>query len=157
MLRKKLVKDICLGQLLQHISCFERSTHMNVLEWQSILNYDLGTYFCLVIYHSKFVLAGTIKISCCSVDQCTKFMVKFLCTVRLASIFSFQWKFWWLLEKQMWRIRICKGWKRFLEKSPLFDTSVEVTWYQWEKKLMTSGKEQLQKVQMSGKAFFTMT
>ena len=39
-----------------------------------------------------------------------------------------------------------------MEKFPLFDTSVKVTWYQWEKKLMASGKEQLQKVQKSGKA-----
>ena len=39
-----------------------------------------------------------------------------------------------------------------MEKFPLFDTSVEVTCYQWEKKLMESGKEQLQKVQKSGKA-----
>ena len=33
----------------------------------------------------------------------------------------------------------------------MFDTSVEVTWCQWDKKLMASGKEQLQKTQMSGK------
>ena len=46
----------------------------------------------------------------------------------------------------------CKGGKGFMEKFPLFDTSVKVTWYQWEKKLMASGKEQLQKVQKSGKA-----
>ena len=46
----------------------------------------------------------------------------------------------------------CKGGKRFMEKFPLIDTSVEVTWYQWEKKLIASGKEQLQKVQKSGKA-----
>ena len=45
-----------------------------------------------------------------------------------------------------------KGGKRLMEKFPLFDTSVEVTWYQWEKKLMGSGKEQLQNVQKSGKA-----
>ena len=46
----------------------------------------------------------------------------------------------------------CKGGKRFIETFPLFDTSVEVTWYQWGKKLMASGKEKLQKVQKSGKA-----
>ena len=46
----------------------------------------------------------------------------------------------------------CKGGKQFIEKFPLFDKSVEVTWYQWEKKLMASGKEQLQKVQKSDKA-----
>ena len=46
----------------------------------------------------------------------------------------------------------CKGEKRFMEKFPLFDASVEVTWCQWEKKLIASGKEQLQKVQKSGKA-----
>ena len=46
----------------------------------------------------------------------------------------------------------CKGGKGFMEKFPLFDTSIKVTWYQWEKKLMASGKEQLQKVQKSGKA-----
>ena len=46
----------------------------------------------------------------------------------------------------------CKGGKRFMEKFPLFDTSVEVTWCQWEKKLIASGKEQLLKVQKSGKA-----
>ena len=39
-----------------------------------------------------------------------------------------------------------------MEEFPLFDTSVKVKWYQWEKKLMASGKEQLQKVQKSGKA-----
>ena len=39
-----------------------------------------------------------------------------------------------------------------MEKFPLFDTSVEVTWCQWEKKLIASGKEQLLKVQKSGKA-----
>ena len=39
-----------------------------------------------------------------------------------------------------------------MEKFPLFDTSVEVTWYQWKKKLMASGKEQLQKVQKNAKA-----
>ena len=45
-----------------------------------------------------------------------------------------------------------------MEKCPLFDTSVKVTWYQWEKKFMASGKEQLQKVQKSGKAeVLTMT
>ena len=37
----------------------------------------------------------------------------------------------------------CKGGKRFIKKFPLFDTSVEITWYQWEKKLMASRKEQL--------------
>ena len=41
---------------------------------------------------------------------------------------------------------------KIVEKFPLFDTSVKVTWYQWGKKLMASGKEQLQKVQKSGKA-----
>ena len=46
----------------------------------------------------------------------------------------------------------CTGGKGFMEKFPLFDTSIKVTWYQWEKKLMASGKEQLQKVQKSGKA-----
>ena len=46
----------------------------------------------------------------------------------------------------------CKGGKRFMEKFPLFDTSVEVAWCRWEKKLMASGKEQLQNVQKSGKA-----
>ena len=52
----------------------------------------------------------------------------------------------------------CKGGKLFMEKCPLFDTSVKVTWYQWEKKFMASGKEQLQKVQKSGKAdVLTMT
>ena len=45
----------------------------------------------------------------------------------------------------------CTGGKGFMEKFPLFDTSVKVKWYQWEKKLMASGKEQLQKVQKSGK------
>ena len=47
----------------------------------------------------------------------------------------------------------CKGGKRFMEKFLLFDRSVKVTWYQREKKLMASGKEQLQKVQKSGKAY----
>ena len=47
----------------------------------------------------------------------------------------------------------CKCGKRFMEKFLLFDRSVKVTRYQWEKKLMASGKEQLQKkVQKSGKA-----
>ena len=52
----------------------------------------------------------------------------------------------------------CTGGKGFMEKFPLFDTSVKVKWYRWEKKLMGSGKERLQKVQKSGKLmFFTMT
>ena len=45
----------------------------------------------------------------------------------------------------------CNSGKWFMGKFPLFDTSVEVTWYQWEKKLMARGKQQLQKVQKSGK------
>ena len=39
-----------------------RSTQMNALESQSLLNYNLSMYVCLVIYQSMFVLADTIKI-----------------------------------------------------------------------------------------------
>ena len=73
---------------VKHISCLERSTQINALECQSLLNYDLSMYFCLVIYQSLFLLADTIKILCCSVKQHTKFRVTLYS--QLATIFSLQ-------------------------------------------------------------------